>query len=83
MATTEVEESVMRIGSRIRQIVPEGVALGLTVADGELTFTLMCGRPGAGLLDAMQYVDGGPCVSAVERRRPATPGSARRPAARG
>ena len=63
----EVEESVVEMGSRVREIVPECVGLSLTVADGELTFTLMVDRPGAALLDAMQYLGGGPCIAAVER----------------
>jgi hypothetical protein len=62
----EVEESIVEMGRRVREIVPECVGLSLTVAEGELTFTLMVDRPGAALLDALQYLDGGPCVAAVE-----------------
>jgi GAF domain-containing protein len=62
----QVERSVMQMASRVREIAPDCVALSLTVAHGDLTFTVMTDRPGASLLDAMQYLDGGPCVRAVD-----------------
>lgn len=62
-----IEESIVRMGHQVREIVPECVALSLTLAEGELTFTLMVDRPGAALLDAMQYLDGGPCETAVSQ----------------
>ncbi len=65
----EVEQSIVRMGRQVREIVPECVGLSLTVAEGELTFTLTVDRPGAALLDAMQYLGGGPCVAAVEQGR--------------
>ena len=61
----QVEDSMQRMARQVREIVPECVALSLTVAQGELTFTLMTDRPGAALLDAMQYLSGGPCETAV------------------
>jgi GAF domain-containing protein len=60
-----LEESIVQMGQRVREIVPECVGLSLSVAEGELTFTLMVDRPGAALLDAMQYLDGGPCLAAI------------------
>jgi GAF domain-containing protein len=65
----EVEQSMVDMSARVRAIAPECVALSLTVADGGLTFTLVADRPGVGLLDAMQYLDGGPCVSSVANHR--------------
>lgn len=62
----EVEQAMATMGERVRAIAPDCVALSLTVAEGDLTFTMVCDRPGAALLDAMQYLDGGPCVEAVE-----------------
>ncbi len=62
----DVEQAITIMGNRVRAIAPDCVALSLTVAEGDLTFTLVCDRPGAALLDAMQYLDGGPCVEAVE-----------------
>jgi hypothetical protein len=64
----DLESSLMTMGQRVRSIAPDCVALSLTAAQGDLTFTLMTDRAGAALLDAMQYLDGGPCVSAVDER---------------
>jgi GAF domain-containing protein len=65
----EIEQSVVRMSKHVREIVPECLALSLTLADGGLTFTMVSDRPGVGLLDAMQYLDGGPCISAVLNER--------------
>jgi GAF domain-containing protein len=62
----QVEASMARMARLVRGLVPECVALSLTAAHGEFTFTLMADRPGAALLDAMQYLDHGPCEAAVE-----------------
>jgi hypothetical protein len=62
----DTEQSVAQMGETVRDIVPECVALSLTVVESDLTFTLMCEKPGAALLDAMQFLDGGPCVRAVD-----------------
>ncbi|MEA2349035.1 MAG: hypothetical protein QOG62_2822 [Thermoleophilaceae bacterium] len=63
----EVEESVTQMAQRVREIAPDCVAMSLTLAQGALTFTVMTDRPGVALLDAMQYLDGGPCETAVEQ----------------
>ncbi len=60
-----LEESVQQMADRVREIVPECVALSLTMREGDLTFTLTTDKPGALLLDAMQYLAGGPCEAAV------------------
>jgi GAF domain-containing protein len=57
---------------RVREIAPECVALSLSIVDGDLTFTVAADRPGASLLDAVQYLDGGPCMDAVQGRHLAT-----------
>ena len=62
----EIESSMTRMAKRVHEMVPDCLAMSLTVSHGQLTFTLMTDRPGAALLDAMQYLDGGPCVRAVE-----------------
>ncbi len=61
-----VEESLMRMSREVREIAPDCVAMSLSVVDGDLTFTVQADRPGASLLDAVQYLDGGPCVDAVD-----------------
>jgi GAF domain-containing protein len=65
----DIERSVTQMSKRVRELAPECIALSLTIADGALTFTLMSDRPGVGLLDAMQYLDGGPCESAIDLER--------------
>lgn len=52
--------------NRIKVMVPGCVALSLSVRDGDLTFTWVASGPPSPELDAVQYLDGGPCVSAVE-----------------
>jgi hypothetical protein len=61
-----LEASLMRMSRRVRTIAPECVAMSLSVVDGDLTFTVEHDRPGAALLDAVQYLDGGPCLQAMD-----------------
>jgi GAF domain-containing protein len=61
-----MESSVMHMAHRVREIAPDCVAMSLSVVDGDLTFTVAVDRPGASLLDAVQYLDGGPCLKAVQ-----------------
>src|SRR3954452_3576872 len=68
----DLEGSVMTMARRVREIAPGCVAMSVSVVDGDLTFTLMSDRPGATLLDAVQYLSGGPCLDAVERRETLT-----------
>jgi len=58
--------SISRMAQRVRSIVPECVALSLGLMDEGLTFTLVSETRDAALLDAMQYIDGGPCVAALQ-----------------
>jgi GAF domain-containing protein len=61
----EVETATMEMGRSVRAVVPECVALSLCyLADG-FTFTLVAGNRDAALIDALQYVDSGPCEKAV------------------
>ena len=64
----DMESSVMGMSRRVREIAPECVAMSLSVVEGDLTFTVAVDRPGASLLDAVQYLDGGPCLDAVQGR---------------
>ncbi len=63
----DLDQSLKSMGERVATIVPECVGLSLTLYDqGDLTFTLVASSlPMAGI-DAMQYLDGGPCVTAVQ-----------------
>ncbi len=61
-----IETSITRMGQRVRDIVPECIALSLGLVEEGLTFTLVAETREVALLDAIQYLDGGPCVAAAE-----------------
>jgi len=62
----QIETSITRMGRRVREIVPECIALSLGLIEDGLTFTLVSESREVAVLDAIQYVDGGPCVSATQ-----------------
>src|SRR3954452_20438869 len=57
------------MGSRVQNLVPEIVGLSLTLIDDGLTFTLVSSNEHIAGLDAVQYLDGGPCIAAVQEQR--------------
>ncbi|WP_027862317.1 GAF domain-containing protein [Marmoricola sp. URHB0036] len=61
----DVETSLLEMGRGVRQIVPECVALSLCYAGTDYTFTLISDNREAALIDALQYVDSGPCERAM------------------
>lgn len=61
-----IESAITRMASRVREIVPDCVALSLGVLKEGLTFTVVSETREAALLDALQYIDGGPFVEALE-----------------
>jgi GAF domain-containing protein len=52
---------------KVREIVPECVGLSLAMLRYGLTFTLVASSEAMAGLDAVQYLDGGPCVDAAHR----------------
>ena len=64
----DLDELLPDLGERAQDIVPELVGLSLGLAQEGLTFTLVASSGGAAVLDATQYVDGGPCVEVTEGR---------------
>jgi GAF domain-containing protein len=56
---------LLRMGRRAREIVPECVGLSLGLLEENLTFTLVATSDEVAGLDAVQYLDGGPCVQAA------------------
>jgi hypothetical protein len=54
--------TLLRMGRRAESIVPECVGLSVALLDQGLTFTLAATNEVVAGLDAVQYVDGGPCV---------------------
>jgi GAF domain-containing protein len=62
---TEAAIALLRMGRLVKQLVPECVGLSLGLLDDKLTFTLMATDIDIAALDAVQYLDGGPCVDAA------------------
>ena len=64
----DVEDLLTDLGQRATDIVPELIGLSLGLSEEGLTFTLLASTIGMAVLDATQYVDGGPCVEVTEGR---------------
>jgi GAF domain-containing protein len=65
----EIEAELTRMGRRALEIVPECVGLSLGLLRDGLTFTLAATDDEVAGLDAVQYIDGGPCVGAAQDGR--------------
>jgi GAF domain-containing protein len=55
------------MAARVRALVPDLIGLSLGVVEDGVTLTLVASAEQLAALDAMQYLDGGPCVDAVDR----------------
>ena len=58
-------DRLTQITAEVRAEVPECVGLSVTLRELEVTFTLVASELDVAVLDAVQYVDGGPCVDAI------------------
>ena len=56
---------LQRLGRRALAEVPECVGLSLTLVEDGITLTLVSSSLDVAQIDAMQYLDGGPCVAPV------------------
>jgi GAF domain-containing protein len=65
----EMHDLVLRLGDLARQEVPECVGLSLALLEDGITLTLVSSSMQTASLDALQYVDGGPCVEAAHADR--------------
>jgi GAF domain-containing protein len=61
------EAALTEIGKLVQALVPECVGLSLALMDQGLTLTLVASTAEVASLDAVQYLDGGPCVDAAEQ----------------
>ncbi len=61
-----------RLGRLAREIVPTCVGLSVALLRDGLTFTLEATSAEIAALDAVQYLDGGPCVDAAHEDRTTT-----------
>jgi GAF domain-containing protein len=64
-----LEADLRMMAREAQRIVPECVGLSLADLRGGLTFTLASTDDTVATLDAVQYLDGGPCVDAVHQER--------------
>jgi GAF domain-containing protein len=60
---------LMDLGRRTRELVPDCIGLSLANHHLGVTFTLVASDLDIAVLDAVQYIAGGPCVEAVEEDR--------------
>ncbi len=60
------------MADRVRAVVPELVGFSLGIVEDGVTLTLVASTDQLAALDAVQYVDGGPCLADVERAEPQT-----------
>ena len=56
-------------GARVQQIVPDCLGFSLASKQHGLTFTLIANGLDMAVLDAVQYLSGGPCVAAVDQQQ--------------
>jgi len=61
---------LVSMGRKAQQIVPKCVGLSLALHEEDLTFTLVASSEEIAALDAVQYLDGGPCVAAALHEAP-------------
>ena len=55
--------------AQVREFVPDCVGLSLAYRQHDVTFTLVASDEITAALDALQYLDDGPCVTAVDEAR--------------
>ncbi len=58
----DLERKVQRLAQQVAALVPACVGLSVTVSRLGLTFTVVDSSESAAALDALQYLEGGPCV---------------------
>ena len=63
---SSLEEQLRTTASRAAELVPGLVGVSVSLREGGLTFTVVATGDDIAMLDAVQYVAGGPCVDAIE-----------------
>jgi GAF domain-containing protein len=61
----DLVEDLEQAGRRVQEVVPECVGLSVSCLEEGLTFTMVASSERIASLDAMQYLDGGPCVDSA------------------
>lgn len=65
----DVLDHLQGIADKVQVLVPDCVGLSIAWLDRGVAFTLVASDEEIALLDAVQYLDGGPCLEAVEQGR--------------
>jgi GAF domain-containing protein len=63
---TDLRELLRQMGRTAREIAPDCVGLSVGLVEEGLTFTLVATDEETAVLDAAQYLDGGPCVTSQQ-----------------
>ena len=66
LAEPDLDVRIVELGRRAQEVVPEVVGLSLALVREGVTFTLVAPDGAVAVIDAAQYLDGGPCVDAVD-----------------
>ncbi len=65
-------QDLLDLGDQVRDVVPDCVGLSLTSREHGLTFTVVASDEETAVLDALQYLDDGPCTQGAEEDRVVT-----------
>jgi GAF domain-containing protein len=65
LGDADLAEDLTALTERARELVPPLVGVSLAVRHEGLTFTFVASSEEVAVLDAVQYLDGGPCVQAA------------------
>ncbi len=62
---TDLVEHFVALSGEVRRLVPECAGMSISLRDHGVTITLVADSLRTAVLDAVQYVDGGPCTDAL------------------
>jgi GAF domain-containing protein len=69
-AEAEMRATLVTAARRVRALVPDCVGLSIATVEHGVTFTLVASATDIAVLDAVQYLAGGPCVEALDSSDP-------------
>lgn len=64
----DLVDGLVLVAERVRTVVPECVGMSLSLLEEGVTFTVVATSSEVAVLDAVQYVDGGPCADALAQQ---------------
>lgn len=66
LADEELLVQLLEAARRVEEVVPDCVGLSITMVQHGVTFTLVASDETIAVIDAIQYLAGGPCLNAVD-----------------